>query len=1561
MPEKHKRVLIVLGMHRSGTSVLSGCLNILGLNFGNSQIAFDHNGQTSIFENRDIVLLNDILLRDIGCKWDMVGSLPQDWLERRIVANSKEKISNLVKINYSTNDLWTIHDPRLCRLMPLWMDVFNRENIEPCFVLMVRHPLEVAKSLEKRDGFDLLKGHLLWLMHTREALAACDGYKHAILTYDSLLGDPISCFEKISRELDIDFLSDLKNRYHEIIEFVRQDLKHHHCGIGEKNIDAMYAQYAWLYDQFRKNQSKHPDRITEKIEEPGAMHNDTGYQDLAISGLKYVSRKNNQVTRSETSHVSKMFNNLLDVISRYEQADYNREIQRQRLLLTADQHERVLYAQVYLPLAEDGKDFTEENSKKVLLAPNEWQKISVSIPAPELLRQKPLRFDPLNTSGVIKISTISLVDEINGNTIWAAVDEEGFQTCKLKGNSFLLDSEKYFHICATDTNSYILLPTIAKLPDKPMRLDVWIKVQKDLGDLKIEWIEKEKHFHEIHAQQAAGEQKIQALERQLGEAQRKQQQNEAEINGLTEQMKSQQAASEKNIQALERQLGEAQRKQQQNEAEINGLTEQMKSQQAAGEKNIQALERQLGEAQQKQQQNEAEINGLTEQMKSQQAAGEKNIQALERQLGEAQRKQQQNEAEINGLTEQMKSQQAANDHKIQAFKRQLKHAQKQIAVNEDLIGKYIKNWFNQLNRNLKILVNSKRWIITNKMISILSLGLFRIKKQTAMDNLKFRIQALEKKSAETVYDINSMSGLIQHINDAFYALIRCRRWQASHLDILLLSKWIRKNRCIFVVDQIETLLDQFKEWRRTKIPVAPSGFMSSAPILTPSFSLESNIGIMKIWSHQLVINLKLLISSKRWVIGNNIISILSLGFCRIKKQTAVQSLKHRIQELETPVFETGNKIISFVNLHDKIHYDFNALIRSFRWRLFNFDIGNLSLIFPTSKSTLVAERIKTILLQFKEYHEQFISENPSVPTNFGPTSSPFNSDQFDTKLPNIWFHQLLDNLNILVKSKRWALGNKVVSVLSMGLFKIKKNTALDSLQNNIQALGTPLNNSEKTISLLVAHSQRFEEDFNALIHSFRWRAFYLNFGGLGLILPTSKMILVIERIKTILNQFKDIKPLAISKKLTPQGASAPISDSSSSLNVVYVLHQSLDRHGGSQVKLHAQRLKSTGADYIIAVPTESVQAEKLKTNGDNVRTFEQIEKNGLVFADNRGPDIVHAWTPRELVRIFCEKLALRYPCPLVIHLESNEEYLTEISVGKPFATIESLSEEALDDLIPPNRYHPIRGKKFLSQSQGITVELGNQSRYNFADRPIFVLPPPVDERLFYPRPMNIALREELGITEKQTALIYIGNVHAGNREEARELYRAVHLLNEKGCPTVLIRIGENDVSLGNEDWIQTHEINPGPVPRIRIPDFIAAADVLVHPGAPGPFNDLRIPSKLPEYFAMGRPMVLPRTNLGLKVKHGQEGYVLDRADGKSIAEAVLKINNDKRLSESLAAGSVDFYLRQFGSDIASFNLSDFYRKIRNQNVGSKPYLYPSYNKADPNRVVPNYPSQAAYT
>ncbi|WP_200334452.1 glycosyltransferase [Thiocystis violacea] len=405
----------------------------------------------------------------------------------------------------------------------------------------------------------------------------------------------------------------------------------------------------------------------------------------------------------------------------------------------------------------------------------------------------------------------------------------------------------------------------------------------------------------------------------------------------------------------------------------------------------------------------------------------------------------------------------------------------------------------------------------------------------------------------------------------------------------------------------------------------------------------------------------------------------------------------------------------------------------------------------------------------------------------------------------------------------------------------------------------------------------------------------------------------------------------LSSQVTSRKANTP--SPPSHLNLLFVLPQALDSNSGYHVQLHAAQLQACGVDCRVVVPdVHHVESTTVLTDVLGACSYTQALTNGrtALFSDGRGPDLIHAWTPRECVRRFVEAFRERSPCPLLIHLEDNEEYLTEATLAHSFAELARLSLEDLDTRIPAHRYHPLRGRRFLDQADGLTLIVDTLERFNTRGVPSLVLSAPVDERLFHPRPQNRALRHQRGIPDDYCVLAYTGNVHAANKADVAELYRAVERLNQQGHPTVLLRTGLN--GKGTEDAIvpspHVHEL--GWVAREQVPEILAAADVLVQPGEPGAFNDQRIPSKLPEFFAMGRPVVLARSHVGRKVRHGQDAFILESSTAEAMAQAVRTLQRDARLREQLSSGAWHFHERRLR--LSETPLLDFIQASVNSSI-----------------------------
>jgi glycosyltransferase involved in cell wall biosynthesis len=379
-------------------------------------------------------------------------------------------------------------------------------------------------------------------------------------------------------------------------------------------------------------------------------------------------------------------------------------------------------------------------------------------------------------------------------------------------------------------------------------------------------------------------------------------------------------------------------------------------------------------------------------------------------------------------------------------------------------------------------------------------------------------------------------------------------------------------------------------------------------------------------------------------------------------------------------------------------------------------------------------------------------------------------------------------------------------------------------------------------------------------------------------------------------------------------------------NILFALYHDFSANSAVHVHNFANQLAALGHATAIAIPEGKDHGATLGAQNYSVQRFDQVDGDwSRLFPDGRAPEIVHAWTPRENVRLFCEKLAGFCDFSLFVHLEDNEEIILEVNLEMPFEKLaRSRSAE-----IPFNLSHPRNYRAFIASAAGVTMIMDRLDRFVPPEVPKLILWPGADEELFHPRPRDSALLEQLGISEGTTVLCYTGNVHSANGRDVRSLYLAAAILDREGTPTRLVRTGRDFCPfLGpDEEWGRRISIELGHVEYQEIPAILSLADVLAQPGANDAFNEFRLPGKLPEFFAMGRPVILPRTNVGRFVRHGEEAWVLPKVDALGIVEAVLQLREDKALSERLAAGATEFCRQHFNWKKNTGALLEFYQQI----------------------------------
>jgi hypothetical protein len=226
-----RTALLVVGMHRSGTSAVARMLSFLGAALPEHVMGTEYRGrrgnETGHWEPERLVDLHDEMLAEVGSHWDDWRRFDPTTLGPERLSHYRSAIAWLIAEEYGDASLFVLKDPRLCRFVPLYEEILGGMGIAPRFVLPHRNPVSVLDSLATRDDMTASYASLIWLRHVLDAEEATRGKPRVFLAYEECLDDWRTVAAMISAAFGLDWPRSVDDAGQEIDAHLSRDLQHH--------------------------------------------------------------------------------------------------------------------------------------------------------------------------------------------------------------------------------------------------------------------------------------------------------------------------------------------------------------------------------------------------------------------------------------------------------------------------------------------------------------------------------------------------------------------------------------------------------------------------------------------------------------------------------------------------------------------------------------------------------------------------------------------------------------------------------------------------------------------------------------------------------------------------------------------------------------------------------------------------------------------------------------------------------------------------------------------------------------------------------------------------------------------------------------------------------------------------------------------------------------------------------------------------------------------------------------------------------------------------------------
>jgi hypothetical protein len=241
-----RQAILVLGMHRSGTSAVSGVVCALGAAAPNLLLPADHANPRGYWEPWALVNAHDEMLGAAGSSWDDWSSLDAGWFRSAQASIFHDRLRDILETEYQNKPLFVVKDPRICRFLPFFLSVLDEMAVDPLALFVFRHPIEVAFSLRSRNGFSIAKSIAIWLRHVFEAERHSRNIPRHFISYGDVLRDWRGELKLAGEKIGIAWPANPEISSAAIEQFLAADLYHEKKALA---VTGKYPELAYFAEE----------------------------------------------------------------------------------------------------------------------------------------------------------------------------------------------------------------------------------------------------------------------------------------------------------------------------------------------------------------------------------------------------------------------------------------------------------------------------------------------------------------------------------------------------------------------------------------------------------------------------------------------------------------------------------------------------------------------------------------------------------------------------------------------------------------------------------------------------------------------------------------------------------------------------------------------------------------------------------------------------------------------------------------------------------------------------------------------------------------------------------------------------------------------------------------------------------------------------------------------------------------------------------------------------------------------------------------------------------------